>query len=71
MSAYFYAVTNWHVAVRDGFSTIRINTNDGIDVFEFEPHEWHFLPEYDIAVIPMPFNARRHKASDDQVGVFC
>ena len=62
-TAYFYAITNWHVAVRDGFSTIRINTTDGIDVFEFEPHEWHFMPQYDIAVIPMPFNAQRHKAA--------
>src|SRR5690349_12749248 len=33
-TTYFYAVTNWHVAVRDGFSTIRINTIDGTDIFE-------------------------------------
>lgn len=28
-TAYFYAVTNWHVAVRDGFSTIRVNAKEG------------------------------------------
>jgi hypothetical protein len=46
-----YAVTNWHVACRDGFSVIRINTKDGgTDIFPLEPHEWVFDPRYDIAV---------------------
>jgi hypothetical protein len=70
-TAYFYCVTNWHVAVRDGFSTIRINTVDGIvDIFEFEPHEWHFLPQYDIAVIPMPYDMNRHRGAMIGSGVF-
>lgn len=63
-AAYFYAVTNWHVAVRDGFSTIRVNNTDGtVDIFEFGPEDWHFLPKYDIAVIPMPFDPSRQKAA--------
>jgi hypothetical protein len=49
------AVTNWHVAVRDGFSVIRINKKDGdVDVMEFDPSEWVFLPKWhDIAAIPV------------------
>ena len=40
-----YAVTNWHVAVRDGGSIIRINTSDGKSRFiEFEPDAWQFVP---------------------------
>jgi hypothetical protein len=63
-AAYFYAITNWHVACQKGFSTIRVNNKDGsVDVFEFGPEEWHFLPQYDVAVIPMPFNASRLKAA--------
>jgi len=63
-ASYFYAITNWHVAVAHGFSTIRVNNQDGsVDIFEFDPSEWLFLPQYDIAVIPMPFNPSRLKAS--------
>jgi len=40
-SLFIYAVTNWHVAVRDGASIIRVNKKGGgIDVFEFDPSEW-------------------------------
>src|SRR6185312_10181152 len=40
---YVYAVSNWHVAVRDGASVIRLNTKDGgTDVFDFGPEEWEF-----------------------------
>jgi hypothetical protein len=61
--SYFYAVTNWHVACR-GDSTIRVNNVDGsVDVFEFGPDEWHFSTKYDVAVIPMPFNASRLRAA--------
>jgi hypothetical protein len=63
-ASYFYAVTNWHVAVQKGFSTIRVNNLDGnVEVFEFGPEEWHFLPKYDIAVIPMPYNPSRVRAA--------
>jgi hypothetical protein len=62
--SYFYAVSNWHVVCQKGFSTIRVNNKDGsVEVFEFGPEEWHFSPQYDIAVIPIPFNASRLKAS--------
>lgn len=51
--AFLYAVTNWHVAVRDGMSVMRINKiNGGVDILEFDPSEWEFLPQGpDIAVI--------------------
>ena len=50
---FIYAVTNWHVAVRDGASIIRVNKKGGgIDVFEFDPSEWSFIPNGpDIAVL--------------------
>lgn len=62
-AAYFYAVTNWHVVCRDGYSTIRINTREGADIISFDPSEWFFMPEFDIAVIPMPLNFGNHKAA--------
>jgi hypothetical protein len=68
--SYFYAVSNWHVVCKGGFSTIRINTHTGTDIFEFGPEEWHFLPAYDIAVIPMPLNAQSHKAAMVPVHAF-
>jgi hypothetical protein len=48
-----YAVTNWHVAVRDGFSVIRINKiGGGVDVLDFDPSEWEFPPTgHDLAVL--------------------
>lgn len=49
-----YGITNWHVAVRDGFSTIRLNNTDcTFDIREHDPSEWVFDPKYDIAVIPL------------------
>ncbi len=65
-----YAVTNWHVACRDGYSIIRLNTkNGGSDIFPFEPHEWTFDPRYDIAVCELSLDFEKHKLSligDDQ-----
>ena len=48
-----YAITNWHVAVRDGFSVIRVNKiGGGTDIFEFDASEWEFQPNGpDIAII--------------------
>jgi hypothetical protein len=48
-----YAVTNKHVAVRDGFSVIRINKiGGGTDIFDFDASEWEFCPAgNDLAVI--------------------
>lgn len=40
---YLYGVTNWHVAVRDGASVIRLNTIDGkTDTIDHGPDEWVF-----------------------------
>jgi hypothetical protein len=51
---HYYGVTNHHVAC-DGFPVIRLNTVDGgIDVLDFNPDQWEFLPgKYDVAVIPL------------------
>lgn len=61
-----YAVTNWHVAVRDGASVIRVNKiGGGVDILEFDPSEWEFPPNgADIAVIPhnrLPLRESRHE----------
>jgi hypothetical protein len=52
---HLYGVTNWHVACSAGYSVIRLNTVDGgIDVLDFGPDQWDFLPgKYDVAVIPL------------------
>ncbi len=51
---WLYAVTNWHVAVREGASVMRVNTtNGGVDAFDFDPSEWEFPPGGDdIAIMP-------------------
>jgi hypothetical protein len=69
----YYGVTNWHVACRDGFSVIRLNTRDGgIDVLEFDPAEWEFLPgRYDIAVIPLTVDKTVHRFSSVGTYMFC
>jgi hypothetical protein len=55
--SFVYAVTNWHVAVKDGFSVIRVNKiGGGIDCFDLDPIDWEFLPgKSDIAVASIPF----------------
>jgi len=55
-SHHIYAVTNWHVAVRDGASVIRVNKLDGsFDVFDLGPENWEFKPNgHDIAVAYFP-----------------
>jgi hypothetical protein len=47
-----YAVTNWHVAVREGFSVIRLMRRDGTpDILDLDPSDWEFDPAgHDIAV---------------------
>ena len=40
-----YAVSCWHVAVRDGGSNIRFTTKDGKSLWiELEPDQWEFVP---------------------------
>ena len=59
-----YIVTNWHVAVRFGYSVVRVERVDGgHDIFDFDPSEWQFLPEYDIAVIEAPCVSDSHKVA--------
>jgi hypothetical protein len=53
-SGWVYAVTNWHTAVRDGASVMRVNTLNGPpDIFEFGPEDWDFDPRFDIAILQM------------------
>ena len=40
---HIYAVTNWHVAVRGGFSSIRLHSRSGLDFIELGPHDWIYL----------------------------
>jgi hypothetical protein len=62
--AFMYAVTNWHVAVRDGASVLRMNTQSGEpDIFEFGPEDWQFDPRYDIAVAPIVLKSGWHQFS--------
>lgn len=62
--AYTYAVTNWHVACKCGYSCLRVNTKDGgVDVFEFDPSDWHFdaaEPRADIAVVELAADPKKH-----------
>ena len=54
-TGYVYIVTNWHVAVDKGFSVVRVDRVDGKpDIFEFDPSDWFYTSEYDIAVIVAP-----------------
>ncbi|MEO7546999.1 MAG: serine protease, partial [Ramlibacter sp.] len=68
---YLYAVTNWHVAVRDGCSVIRLNTTDGkTDLFELDPSDWEFDPQGDdLAVIFLQVDESIHKTSPVPIGV--
>lgn len=68
---FFYGVTNWHVAVRDGFSVIRLNLHGGgTDIIELGPEDWEFIPgKYDVAVVPLKVD-ERHQFSSVQVESF-
>jgi len=59
-----YGVTNWHVAVRDGFSVIRLNTSDGgVAFIDLDSSDWVFRQGGDdIAVVPLSIRDPSHKA---------
>lgn len=61
---YQFAITNWHVACRDGFSTIRLNTKDGsCDIIELDPSDWRFGEiGHDAAITNLPI-AAHHSAA--------
>lgn len=50
-----YAVTNYHVAIRDGCSVIRLNHKDGsTEILEFGPEDWTFISNGpDIAAVAL------------------
>jgi hypothetical protein len=57
-----YAVSNWHVVCKDGFSVIRLNTiSGGIDIIPLGPEDWEFDPRYDVAVAPIPIKKDVHR----------
>ena len=69
---HYYGVTNWHVAC-DGFPVIRLNTVDGgVDVLEFNPDQWEFLPgKYDVAAIPLSsLDGKIHAVQSISIGLF-
>jgi hypothetical protein len=69
---WIYAVTNWHLAVRGGFSVIRVNTENGPpDIFDLGPEEWHFDPKYDVAITPVRLKNGFHKFSVVPTRIFC
>lgn len=58
---FIYGVTNWHVAVRDGFSVIRLNTRDGdVDVIELGPEDWIYIPQGDDVAISRTLPIQDH-----------
>jgi hypothetical protein len=58
---HFYAVTNWHVAVRDGYTVIALKTKEGPpDIVETDVLEWCFPRDDDIAVRPLNLNWSKH-----------
>jgi hypothetical protein len=70
-----YAVTNWHVAVRDGASVMRVNKKGGgFDVLEFDPSEWEFVPKGpDIAIlthVQLAIRESVHEVVGLEIGLF-
>jgi hypothetical protein len=59
-----YAITNWHVAVNNGNSVIRINRHDGAPaIFEFDPSDWQFIPEGDdVAALRIKLDPNEHNS---------
>ena len=59
---FLFAVSNKHVVADAGASVIRLNTvAGGTDILEFEPHEWHFTNQHDLAIIPIKVDLAKHR----------
>lgn len=61
----YYAVTNWHVACKSGYSIIRLNTLDGgTDIINLGPEDWEFEPGGpDVAITPLRLDEKVHRIS--------
>lgn len=61
--ASYYGVTNWHVAVRDAASVIRLRLLSGnFQIIELGPEDWTFIPgQDDIAVVELPLEDAQRK----------
>ncbi|MBS0416324.1 MAG: hypothetical protein JSR66_01335 [Proteobacteria bacterium] len=69
---YCYAVTNWHVAVRDGCSVIRVNTvSGGSDIIPLDPSQWLFTPQGpDLAIALVTLDQNRHRVKGVGLSAF-
>lgn len=69
---YLFAVTNWHVAVRGGFSVIRMNKLNGeTEIIDLGPDQWLFTPhDYDICITPIEADEKVHDISFVPVNLF-
>ena len=64
--SYFYAVTNYHVAIGGMFSVIRLNTKDGgTDILEFQPDEWvsDIFHCGDLAIVSICLDFNKHSVA--------
>lgn len=59
---YLYVVSNHHVAVKGGFSVVRVNTRSGgADVIELDPSDWEFAEGGgDVAIASLAANLSEH-----------
>lgn len=62
---FVYAVTNWHVAVANGNSVVRFNTEGGgVEILDLGPEDWEFIPRGDdLAVYPLRLDPSKLKVS--------
>lgn len=60
---YGYGISCKHVVHELGCSVARVNCHDGgVEIFEFEPHEWISHPAgEDLAAVPLVVSPERHK----------
>lgn len=57
---YIYAVTNWHVAIKNRASVLRVNTKDGAtEIISLCPEDWEFdaVAGHDIAIAHIKFKS--------------